>query len=198
MFIDEPVREIRVDGSDADIEIIGRNRDDIRIEVFRWWSVRWPRVLVEVHGDQLLEVEALCPGDPERCAAQIQIVMPWELDVTVRVDDGDVLLTDVDGEITVLGDASDVWAYGLGSPRVEVETDEGDVVLRHQVQPELLSVSTIDGDVDAAVPAGPYALELDSELGEVFLSQDVESDEGSPHRIEIDSQLGDIVVRATD
>lgn len=197
IFVDEPVREIRIDSDDAELEVIGAPQDWIGIELVRWSTDDRPRVDVDLRND-LLDVEYACDDRDEPCAAHIEITLPPATEVVVLADDGNVQLTDIEGEISIVGDWSDVWGFDLASPWVRVETNGGNVTLRHDVAPEMLSVSTVGGSVDVVVPPGGYALALESCHGEVFVSPEIEEEPGSPHLIEISSEGGHVFVRASD
>lgn len=195
-FVEDAVREIRVDSGDAELELSGSTQDWIRIELVRWWTIHRPRVDVDLHGD-LLDVEYACRDPHPPCAAQLHVTLPPEIDVRVRADDGDVLLNDLEGELSILGDRSDVWGYGLESSRVYVETGDGDVTLRHDAAPAQLSVVTVDGDVNVTVPPGRYDLVLESGGGDVFISAEIQKEPASPFRLEITTEDGDIYVRSS-
>lgn len=193
---DVPVREIRVTNGDADLEIVGGASDEVRVEVFHWWTRHRPSVDIEVR-DDVLDIDYASRDDHTMCVSQLEIMVPWESDVTVDADDGDVMLTDIDGVVSVMGDRSDVWGFSLASPWVEVNTDDGDVALQHDAAPELLSIETIAGDVEVSIPSGSYDLDLDTLEGGILVSPHIDADPSSSHRIEIASMAGNIYLHAT-
>lgn len=195
-FFDLPIRELRVDSDDANVEVVGGALEQVRVVVHRWWTQRQPRVDLGLRG-QVLDVGYGCPERQTYCAVQLDLMMPSMLDVTIRADDGDVLLSDITGTIEVEGDRSEVWGFRLGSPRVEVSTEHGDVTLFHTTAPELLSVTTSDGDIEVTIPAGPYEVIVESDKGEVLLSPEIEHDPSAANRIELSSEGGSIYVRAS-
>lgn len=178
---------------DANVEIAGGTSDEIRIIATREYSTYAPSIEVETVERQV-NVAYECPRQLE-CGVDFLVLLPRELAVSATADTGSILMTQMSGPIDIQGDWGNVLGFGLTSPDVAIETDEGEVSVSLEAPPETLRVVTEDGDIFASVPVNAgYRIDAVSEEGSAQLSG-LEQVADADRSITLRSLEGDIVLR---
>lgn len=117
------------------------------------------------------------------------IKVPRKIDLDIRTDEGDVTISDIEGEIEVETDESDVELYQISSNRVSVTSDEGDMFLENlraltSSSSSRLVIDTDESDMEL-VNVDMERVEIDTDEGDVMAERlrcknlDFYSDEGS-------------------
>lgn len=202
--ISEPVRHVKIDNDSGNVSI---RADDVETTtVHQEFRYHWgePDTAFEVK-DGTLELD----GCGWQCDVSYQVVVPLGTtiggkvdsgsvdlqavaDVDMKVDSGNIALTDIEGPVRIDIDSGRVSGTGLGGS-LDADVDSGDVDLTFAEPPDI--TADIDsGNVDLTVPDVPYRVtsEVDSGNEEI----DVPTDPDSEHRMEFDVDSGNLVVRA--
>jgi hypothetical protein len=164
-------------------------------ERLRWmWSK--PRVSTRVDGSTLT-VSATCPGAStlNRCKADLDLAIPFDADVVVRGDSGDISAERLAGHLQLTTDSGDVAGRHLNPISVKATTDAGNVDLDFATQPISIRANSDSGDVDVTVPAGgEYRVEATTDAGDVDV-QGILRNDHAVRSITATADAGDVTVR---
>lgn len=194
----DPIDGVQVIAKDATVELTGGRLDEeIRVTATRTYSAHRPAVNVErIEGR--LHVSHRCRRQ-RVCEVHYRITMPSDTDATVLADGGSVLATGLWGDLDLSTVWGDVFAAGLRSSDVSVTTDIGDVTLSFEAPPDRVGVETVEGNVSVSVPTGEdYRLELDSNRGDISVSDLSSEDDAERSIVIVSSGGGDVDVRGTE
>ena len=107
----------------------------------------------------VLQIEARCGGSLD-CRVDHELRVDPKVVVVLQVEDGDVELDAVLGDLDVEVGLGKVSGALLGGRQVEVRTEGGSIDLSFAAAPERLTVNAAAGDVTLRVPAGSYRCDL--------------------------------------
>lgn len=141
----------------------------------------------------ILRVSARCGGAPG-CRVDHELRLPPEVAVVVQLQDGDVELTDVAGDVQVDVALGKVTGAGLRSGNIDVRTEGGGIDLIFAEAPHRLVANAAAGDVSLRVPAGSYRCDLDQAAAG---ATDVTCDAAAPHTVAASTGVGKLRLRAT-
>ena len=160
------------------------------------WMWRKPRVATRVAGSTLM-VSAECPGSSalNRCKADLDLAIPFDADVVVRSDSGDILAQRLAGHLELTTDSGDVAGRDLNPTTVKATTDAGNVDLEFSTQPVVVHANSDSGDVDVTVPAGgEYRVDATTDAGDVDVRGILRNDHAG-RSITATADAGDVTVR---
>ena len=160
------------------------------------WMWRKPHVSTRVDGSTLT-VSAECPGTStlNRCKADLDLAIPFDADVVVRGDSGDISAERLAGHLQLTTDSGDVAARDLNPISVKATTDAGNVDLDFATQPVSIQANSDSGDVDVTVPAGgEYRVEATTDAGDVDVQVILRNDH-AVRSITATAGDGDVTVR---
>jgi hypothetical protein len=160
------------------------------------WIWRKPRIATRLEG-ATLTVSADCPGAStlNRCKADLDLAIPFDADVVVRGDSGDISAERLAGHLNLTTDSGDVAGRDLNPTVVIATTDAGNVDLDFATQPVSVRANRDSGDVQVTVPAGgEYRVDATSDGGDVVVQGILRNDHAG-RTIEATADAGDVTVR---
>jgi DUF4097 and DUF4098 domain-containing protein YvlB len=160
------------------------------------WMWRKPRVSTRVEGSTLT-VSAECPDSSalNRCKADLDLAIPFDADVVVRGDSGDISAERLAGHLELTTDSGDVEGRDLNPTEVRATTDAGNVDLDFATQPVWVHANSDSGDVDVTVPAGgEYRVDATTDAGDVRVEGVLRNDH-AVRSISATADAGDVTVR---
>jgi putative adhesin len=115
-------------------------------------------------------------------------------DVTAKADSGDVTITDTTGKVTASADSGDVRAVKISGGPVDLRADSGDVDLE-ALQPMSVTAVADSGNVTARVPAGHYAINTDARSGDEQVGgPGLIADQGAKFKLTMAADSGDVTL----
>jgi putative adhesin len=160
------------------------------------WMWRKPHVSTSVEGSTLT-VSAECPGTStlNRCKADLDLAIPFDADVVVRGDSGDISAERLAGHLELTTDSGDVAGRDLNPTTAKATTDAGNVDLEFATQPVSVHANSDSGDVDVTVPAGgEYRVDATTTAGDVKVEGILRNDHAG-RTITATADAGDVTVR---
>jgi hypothetical protein len=160
------------------------------------WMWRKPHVSTSVEGSTLT-VSAECPGTStlNRCKADLDLAIPFDADVVVRGDSGDISAERLAGHLELTTDSGDVAGRDLNPATAKATTDAGNVDLEFATQPVSVHANSDSGDVDVTVPAGgEYRVDATTTAGDVKVEGILRNDHAG-RTITATADAGDVTVR---
>lgn len=160
-----------------------------------------------------VRLDADCRAFPAvHCDIRHEVQVPPAFEVVVDGAEGDVVANGLTGVLRIERSSGDITAIQHAGPLdlrtrtgeirgdslstgvVRAESDTGDVRLELVAPPQSVDVTTDNGEVDLAVPAGTaYRVEAHTETGEQRVL--VPLDATSPRSLRVDADTGDVTVR---
>jgi hypothetical protein len=178
------------------VNLIGSEGARVMVRQKLRWMWRKPRVSTHVDG-ATLTVSAQCPGSStlNRCKADLDLAIPFDADVVVRGDSGDIAAERLAGHLSLTTDSGDVAGRDLNPTVVAATTDAGNVDLDFATQPVEVRANSDSGDVDVTVPAGgEYRVDATSDGGDVQVQGILRNDHAG-RTINATADAGDVTVR---
>jgi hypothetical protein len=160
------------------------------------WIWRKPRVSTRVDGSTLT-VSAECPGSStlNRCKADLDLAIPFDADVVVRGDSGDISADRLAGHLELTTDSGNVDGRDLNPATVKATTNAGNVDLDFSTEPVSVHANSDSGDVDVTVPAGgEYRVDASTDGGDVEVVGILRNDHAG-RSIIATADAGDVTVR---
>jgi hypothetical protein len=184
---------VRTDTGNVHLEGTPRARVMVRQEL--QWMWRRPHVATRVEGSTLV-VSGSCPdsGPVNRCKADVDLAIPFDADVVVEGDSGDIVAERLAGHLDLRTDSGNVGGYDLNPSAVKATTDAGDVDLDFTTQPVAVEANSDSGDVHVTVPAGgEYRVDATTSAGDVNVSGVLRNDRAF-RSISATADAGDVTV----
>jgi hypothetical protein len=209
------VLDVATDG--GSVEVIGADVDDVRIEARVSDGMVATRFTHDVVGDQL-QVRVRCRLMVENywCRADLRIVVPKGLEVTVRSADDSVSLRGLTGRVDAESGNGTVEAESLSgdtqlhsdngsvrtsrmrAERLQADSGNGSVRLEFATAPRSVIARSRNGSVDVAVPRGDERYAVDARSSNGSTDTLVKADPDSERRIVASSSNGSVTVRYLD
>jgi hypothetical protein len=179
----------------GDVRLVAARADRVTLVSHRRWLWRKPKVTTRLIGSTL-DVRAECPkvGVLDRCAADLELRLPFDTDVIVRGGSGDISADGLAGHVQLRTDAGNVNGRGLVPVSLLAVTKAGDIDLGFATSPVSVQASSDAGDVTVAVPSGEYRVDTATNAGDVGV-QGVLRNDRSFRRIEARTDAGNVTVR---
>ena len=141
----------------------------------------------------VLRIEARCGGAID-CRVDHELRVDPSVTVVVVLDDGDVELDAVLGDLDIEVGLGKVTGAMLGGADVEVRTEGGNIDLGFVTAPTRLTANAAAGDVTLRVPAGSYRCDLAAAPPETV---GLRCDEAAPRTIAAATAVGKLRLRAS-
>ena len=189
------IERVLVRADAGDVRLVGSTQPRVTVRSESQWLLRKPRVTASRRGE-LLVLRGDCPSQAlrARCGADFTIEVPFDVDVEVDGDAGDIEVEDLAGNISLRTDAGDIMGSGLQPATVEVHTDAGDVALAFDTSPALVRAVSDAGDVAITVPEGEYRIDTVTDAGDITLDGVLRNDR-AVRRIVAETGAGDVAIR---
>jgi hypothetical protein len=184
---------VRADTGNVHLEGAAGPRVMVRQELR--WMWRRPHVTARVHGSTLT-ISGSCPdsGRVNRCEADLDLAIPFDADVLVQGDSGDIVAERLAGHLDLRTDSGDVSGRDLNPIAVRARTDAGNVDLDFTTEPVSVRASSDSGDVLVTVPAGgEYRVDATTKAGDVDVHGVIRNDRAL-RSIAATADAGDVTV----
>jgi len=146
----------------------------------------------EVSGG-VMRIEARCGGALD-CRVDHELRVGPQVTVVLQVEDGDVELEGVGGDLDIEVGLGKVAGALLGGAEVEVRTEGGSIDLSFTAAPRRLVANAAAGDVALRVPGGTYRCDL---APAAATASGLRCDEAAPRTIAASTAVGKLRVRAS-
>lgn len=189
------LERVVVDTDSGEVDLHGVQGNRVQVKRDMTWLWRAPRVHMPLRG-ATLEVSATCPqtGPANRCRADLDLGIPFDADVVVHNDSGDVVAERLAGHLELDTKSGDVKGHDLNPVSVRAMTTAGHVDLFFTTQPVSVSAFSDAGDVDVSVPrGGEYRVDTASKGGTVRVDGVVRNDRAL-RSISAQADAGDVNV----
>lgn len=149
-------------------------------------------------------------GDRTDCEVNLTVEVPASADVSITTAGGGVTIVDLNSELVIRGEATNVLLNGITGP-MDIDLTSGDLLAARLVTTvasfrtgrgdldvtiteafESLTVVSDDGNVTAQVPGGGYDIDAVADDGELEI--DVDDVDGAASSIVIRSARGDVTI----
>lgn len=214
-FSADGVTQVRLHNENGRVEIVGDDVDEISLVADVSHGLRRTATHADIEGDTLV-VDMDCPaGIPVWCSVDYRLVVPRDLAVDVRNENGHLTLRDLDGDVTAHGDNGtielarlsgtvdvetsngSVRAGGLTADEVHGRSRHGSVRLTFAEAPTTVTARTSDGSVEVVVPDDDATYRVRTDVRGFGGSADaaVRTDPGSDRSITASTNHGSVTVR---
>jgi putative adhesin len=189
------IERIVVEADAGDVRLEAATAHDVVIIEQRRWLGRGPTVVAQVRGG-VLEIHGSCPEPRliERCEADLTLRVPFDADVQVRSDAGDLTAMGVAGHVQLATRAGDVLGRDLHPVSATAAAGAGDIDLDFATMPVSVNATAQVGDIAITVPPGDYKVDTRADAGEDEV-ENVLRDDRSLRSILAQSGAGDIMIR---
>jgi DUF4097 and DUF4098 domain-containing protein YvlB len=190
------IERVVVRADTGHVNLSGSEGVRVKVRESLRWMWRKPRVSTHVEGSTLT-VSADCPGSStlNRCKADLDLAIPFDADVVVKGDSGDISAERLAGHLELTTDSGNVAGRDLNPTTVKATTDAGNVDLAFSTQPVSVHANSDSGDVDVTVPAGgEYRVDATTAAGDVTVQGILRNDHAG-RSITATADAGDVTVR---
>ena len=179
------LRLLDVDSGNGTVEVLGGPVEEITVTARLSHGLRRTEHRATVEGD-VLRVRSSCPLLSSWCGVDYRIRVPAEVAVAIDVDNGRLIVRDVNGSVRVDGQNGSIELARL-SGDLDVSTHNGRL--------ESTGLRSDNGRVDVVLPEPPdaYRVALDTDNGATDIG--VRTDPGSGRSIVGRTRNGDVTVR---
>lgn len=211
-FAADGVTDLDIGNTNGSIEIVGDDVDEISLVAEISHGLRQTDHTAAIDGSSLV-VRSSCPFLSTWCSVDYRLVVPTDLAVTARLDNGHLVLRDLDGAVDVDGDngrielvrlEGDVRAStdngrlegtGLRAATVLADSDNGQVSLSFADAPTSVTATSDNGGVEVVVPdtAATYRVDVQTDNGSTDVG--VRTDPTSDRSITAETDNGSVTVR---
>ena len=185
-----------VDSDSGRVSLHGVEGDRVVVQRDAQWLWRAPRVRTATSA-ATLHVTATCPrtGPANRCRADLDLCIPFDADVIVRNEDGDVTADRLAGHLELRTKSGDVRGQEMNSVSVRAVTGAGLIDLDFTTEPVAVVATSKAGDVRVTVPRGAeYRVDTATKAGDDRVSGVVRNDRAN-RTIRASTESGDVDVR---
>jgi Putative adhesin len=160
------VERIEIDVGDGDVTVAGGGLDEVAVRrTERYAYGRHPSEWRTLDNG-VVRIFSRCPSlVVGSCAADYELRISNNVPVTVRVERGDVRLTQYRGSADLESRAGRITVKGFCGSLLQAATKEGDIDAATSCAVERLELRSDTGDVRAGVPRGRYRVDVDSNAG---------------------------------
>jgi len=195
------------------LTVVGTDADVVKVTAHISDGLRATSERQTVNGDRL-ELRGGCTAlFSNFCSVAYTVELPADMAIRARLDNDDIRLSGVDGDldlhtdngsVTIRGsgagtlalssDNGDVTALDLRARDVDADSDNGEVSLSFARTPSTVKATSDNGDVNVVVPddGTSYAVVTSSSNGST--AAPIRTDPDSARRITAKSQNGDVLV----
>jgi hypothetical protein len=185
-----------LDLGEANVTVVGDGqRKTVAVEhVDHFGFGHGPVVQRSVAGG-MFTVHSRCPRTVlHGCSASYRVIVPNNLPLTVRTDDGAIALRGYQGSATVTSGRGDITVSGYCGFSLQARADAGgNIAAATTCPPQQLSLRTTSGAVTAQVPAGRYRIDASTSGGRPAI-RGIAADSAAPFSVQALSGSGAVVV----
>jgi hypothetical protein len=190
--VSSPITGLVIQGNVGSVSIAGGDRSTVTITAHLVYRRGAPVITRRVTGG-VLDLGSRCPSRSRGCRAYFDLTVPRGLDTTVRLDVGQIRLSDLSGTITASTGVGPIQASGLSGPRVRLTTGPGMISAGFTAPPQQIFASSGVGSVTIRVPSGTaYRVTARTQVGSVRVS--VPRAAASSHVIQASTGTGTVTV----
>jgi hypothetical protein len=214
--VGEPVRQIVVRADSGDVRLIPASGKTVDVRETRHFVFKRPKLDRDVAGG-VLTLDSHCNGLVLNCSADLRVSVPAGVEVTVDADSGNVDADEIavsdahlhsdSGNVRaeLSGSQGLVWAHtdsgnvdvvAAGARAIDGQSDSGNVKVEASSSPRRVVAHTDSGNVEVAVPAGEYAVDTDTDSGDVDLDERISRNDRAPRSIDAKTDSGNVKVHA--
>ncbi|MDP9344435.1 MAG: DUF4097 domain-containing protein [Actinomycetota bacterium] len=189
------LERVVVDSDSGRVGMHGVEGDRVVVQRDAQWLWRAPRVRMVVAG-ATLHVMATCPrtGPANRCRADLDLGIPFDADVVVRNESGDVTAERLAGHIELHTKSGDVHGREMNPVSVRASTGAGLIDLDFTTEPVSVTATSNAGDVRVTVPRGAeYRVDTATKAGDDRVRGVVRNDRAT-RTIRASTDAGDVDV----
>jgi putative adhesin len=193
--ISRHIERVVVRAGTGHVHLEGTEAPRVQVREQLQWLWRRPHVSTRLHGSTLA-VSARCPdtGPVNRCKADLDLAIPFDADVVVQGDSGEITAERLAGHLQLTTNSGDVNGRDLNPISVRANTDAGDVSLEFSTQPVSVSANSQSGNVVVIVPrGGEYRVDATTEAGDVTVEGILRNDRAL-RSISATADAGDVTV----
>ena len=190
------IERVVVRASTGHVNLSGSEGSRVRVGEKLQWIWRKPRVSTQLRG-ATLTVSADCPGSStlNRCKADLDLAIPFDANVVVRGDSGDIAAERLAGHLQLTTDSGNVAGRDLNPTVAVATTNAGNVDLGFSTQPVTVRANSDSGDVTVTVPAGgEYRVDATTNSGDVKVEGVLRNDHAG-RSITATADAGDVTVQ---
>lgn len=208
------VREIVVKSGAGAVDLVPAG-ERIEVRETQHHVFKRPKLEQDVENG-VLTLESGCDGIAFTCYADLRVTVPAGIKVTVEADSGDVEARGIDVRETRLQsdsgnvklelvgrqrlvrahtDSGNVDVVAANTRAVDAQTDSGNVTVNADGNPRRVVTHTDSGNVEVAVPKGDYAVEAETDSGDVNIDGITRNDHAS-RSIQARTDSGNVTLRA--
>lgn len=195
LTIPRHVDRVVVDAATGDVRLRGGSGTRVMVREDRTWVWGQPTVRTRLTGSTLL-ISGSCPrsGPVNRCRMDLTLTIPFDADLKVTADAGDIRADQLAGHMELDTAAGDVTGALLNPVSLRATTDAGDIVLDFTTQPVSVTAVSDAGDVDLTLPGGgEYRVDATTDDGNVVVEGILRNDR-SLRSISATTSAGDVHV----
>jgi DUF4097 and DUF4098 domain-containing protein YvlB len=186
---------IDIQDRNADIEVVGSDRSDVRVTTKERRSMfATPHVQVDYAAGRL-RLDSHCSGADlvgSGCTVRYRVEVPRAMAVRLVSSSGDVHAKDMVGPLSLRATSGDVHA-DAPSTDIDVEATSGDIHV-HASNPTHVRAHATSGDVHVSVPDRTYAVQTRATSGDTHV--EVHEDLRSARKLDASTTSGDVHVSA--
>jgi hypothetical protein len=188
---------IVLDVGDGDVVVAGGGaRADVAVQRTDRYTFGHAAVTRRSVRDGVFHVRSRCPQTAlQSCSVRYRVVVPDNVPVDVRTDDGTVRFSGYRGSGSVTTRSGDVDVEGFCGFSLQARSDTGDIDADAACAPQQLVLRSTSGDVHAVVPRGRYQVDADSASGRSVV-RGVQAVQDGPFSVDVSSSSGDVTVEA--
>jgi hypothetical protein len=198
----DPKGEVQLSTDDADVTIVGTNRQDIHVKIDRvieakgiQWGDKQFDVSVEVINGNIAirdkEWGHVSMVGYVREEYTVLIEAPSSMSFDIKGDDGDFDITSISGKLRIVTDDGDIHIDNCTGPSTYLDLDDGDVIMDGGEGDLRLNMD--DGDMEIR-NASFHSIDMDIDDGDVTISTTLDDDGDYQFKIE-DGSLDMTVLR---
>jgi hypothetical protein len=211
-----PVREIVVKADSGNVRLIPASGKGVQVRETQHYIFKRPKLDRDVTGG-VLTLDSHCNGFVLNCSADLRVTVPAGIEVTVDADSGNVDADEISvsdahlksdsgnvraelagsqGLLWAHTDSGNVEVVAANARAIDTQTDSGNVKVEAVAAPRRVVAHTDSGNVAVAVPAGEYAVDTDTDSGDLDLDERISRNDRSPRSIDAKTDSGNVKVRA--
>jgi hypothetical protein len=190
------VQRIEVDVGDGNVTILGGGLDEVAVRRTDHYAYdRYPSEWRTLENG-VVRISSRCPSLViGSCAADYDLTISDNVPVVVRVEHGNVRLTNYRGSAELEARAGSITVNGFCGFALQAATKQGDIDARTACSAERLELRTDTGNVHAIVPRGRYRVDTDTNAGTVVV-RGITQIFDAPWAIQALSNTGDVTIEA--
>jgi hypothetical protein len=187
---------LKLDLGSADVEIDGGGGavEVRRVDRFAFGHPAGERRTVS---GGVVTLASRCPDQVlGACRVSYRVTLPDNVPVDVRTSSGNVRMSGVRASVTVSTGSGAITASKFCGHSLRAVSDSGGVSASAECSTEQLELRSRSGDVRAAVPAGRYRIDAQSDSG-VERIRGITNADDAPFQVQALSTTGDVTVDGT-